>query len=128
MTEVDVSSRSVQLCMAGTTAEFERRLDDARRLYREAWDAAIDDYDAAVASHYVGHLEPDPDEALRWHAIALERGLLDARADLLMGSLLVSLGGAYERVGRIEDAELYFAKAAERGVIHYRRSDASGSV
>jgi hypothetical protein len=50
-------------------------------------------YDAAMAAHYVVHLEPDPDEAMRWHVLALEHAQLDSRAAELMGSLLVGLGG-----------------------------------
>ena len=46
---MDTGSRTAQLCIAGTQAEYERRLDDARRLYREAWEAVTDDYDACYA-------------------------------------------------------------------------------
>src|SRR5512143_2956472 len=70
---MDTNSRTTQLCIAGTQAEYARRLDDARRLYREAWDAAADDYDACVAAHYVAHLEQDPAQALRWNLEALSR-------------------------------------------------------
>lgn len=117
---MDTSSRTAQLCIAGTQAEFERRIEDARRLFGEAWDAAADDYDAAMAAHYVAHLEPDPHEALRWHTIALERAELDERAEEFMGSLLVSLGGAYEAVGDPAKADHYFELAARRGVRHFK--------
>jgi hypothetical protein len=117
---MDVDSRTAQLCIAGTQAEFARDLEAAKRLFSEAWAAAVDDYDAALAAHYVAHLEPDPHEALRWNLIALEKARLDPRADSFMGSLLVSLGGAYEAVGQAAEAERYFALASERGVEHYR--------
>lgn len=117
---VDLSSRTVQLCIEGTQAEFERRLDDARRLFLEAWDARIDDYDAAVAAHYVGHLETDPPEALRWHTLALDHARRDDSGNELLGSLLVSLGGAHEAVGDIAAAERYYRLASEQGVEHFR--------
>lgn len=115
---MDVSTPTVQLCMAGSRAEFERRIEDARRLYAEAWELAADHFDAAVAAHYIAHLEPDPAEALRWHRVALEHAELDERADEFMGSLLVSLGGAHEALGEHESAAHYFGLAAERGVHH----------
>jgi thioredoxin-like negative regulator of GroEL len=117
---MELDSRTAQLCIEGTRAEFERRIDDAREIFRQAWDAAADDYDAAIAAHYVAHLEPDPQMALHWNLVALERGQLDGRAAEFMGSLLVSVGGAYESLGQLEEAERYFALGAEHGVDHFR--------
>lgn len=117
---METQSPTARLCLAGTTAEFERRLDDARALYAQAWDAAADDLDRAVAAHYIGHLETDPDSALRWHLTALESAQKDQRGLELMGSLLVCVGGAYEALGHVDEAESYFALAAEHGVNHQR--------
>lgn len=119
---MDTSSRAAQLCIDGTQAEFLRRISDARRLYMEAWEAAEDCYEAAIAAHYVAHLEPDPVEALGWHLIALERARCDARTEEFMGSLLVSLGGAYEAVGDVAQAERFYRLAAEKGVDHLRET------
>lgn len=117
---MDVSSKTAQLCMAGTQAEFERRIEDARALYAEAWDAAVGDRDAAMAAHYIGHLEPEPREALRWHRIALEHAERDGDCEPFMGSLFVTLGGAYETLGQRAEAERYFARAAAVGIEHRR--------
>lgn len=117
---MELTSRTTQLCIEGTQAEFERRVDDARRLYREAWESAEDDHQAAMAAHYVAHLEPDHREALRWNLVALERGLLDERSLEFMGSLLVCVGGSYEALGESEKAAEYFARAAVHGVFHVR--------
>jgi hypothetical protein len=104
--------------MAGNRAEFERRLEDARALFSQAWDAATDDYEASMAAHYVAHLEPDPAAALEWDVEALRRARLDARAGEFLPSLYVSLGGSYERVGDIVEARRYFDLAAELGLVH----------
>jgi hypothetical protein len=117
---MDTRSRVAQLCIEGTRAEFHRRIGDARRLYLEAWDAAEDCYEATIAAHYVAHLESDPVEALRWHLIALECARCDARTEEFMGSLLVSLGGAFEAVGNVAQADRYYQLAAEKGVDHVR--------
>ena len=119
---MQLDSRTTKLCIAGTQAEFSRDIESARRLFSDAWDAAADDCDAAMAAHYVAHLAPDPHEALRWNLIALERGRLDPRAESFMGSLLVSLGGSYEALGQTSEAEHYFALASERGVAHHREA------
>lgn len=115
---VDVSSRTAQLCIAGTHAEFERRLDDARALYGQAWDAATNDYEASMAAHYVAHLEPDLAAALEWELEALRRARLDPRTDDFLPSLYLSLGGAYERLGDLDRACEFFDLAAQLGAVH----------
>ncbi|MCI0336594.1 MAG: hypothetical protein L0226_03385 [Acidobacteria bacterium] len=115
-------SRSVMLCIEGTQAEFERRLKDAQRLYIEAWDEAIDDYDACVAAHYIAHLEQDPRKALQWNLEAL------ARADAVGNecvkpfypSLYVNVGRSYELVGAEAEAQRYYDLAAQLGLVHQR--------
>jgi hypothetical protein len=117
---MDLSSPTARLCMAGTQAEFQRRVADARRLFSQAWDAAVDDYDRTMAAHYIAHLEPDPEQAHRWNLLALEHAHRDERTLGFMGSLLVSAGGTYESLGDVERAEQCFARAAELGVEHFR--------
>jgi lipopolysaccharide biosynthesis regulator YciM len=116
--ELDLSSRTAQLCMAGTQAEFDRRLDDARDLFSQAWDAATDDYEASMAAHYVAHLEPDEAAALEWDLEALRRARLDERTSEFLPSLYVSLGGSYERIGDAAHAREYFDLAAALGLVH----------
>ncbi|MBK7781552.1 MAG: hypothetical protein IPJ58_12455 [Ardenticatenia bacterium] len=114
---------TLPLTLAGIQAEFERRVDDARQLYAQAWDAAGDDYERCVAAHYVGHLEADPAAALRWHLAALDHAqLADAQlvADFLP-SLYVNLGQAYEVIGDAVLAERYYRLAAELGLLHQPR-------
>lgn len=116
---METSSRTAQLCIAGTQAEFERRIDDARRCYLEAWQAVFDDYDAAIAAHYIAHLESDPRTALPWHLRALEAAYRDDRTREFRASLHVSLGGCYETLG-MPEAERHFAMAAQLGIVHTR--------
>ncbi len=37
---MDLDNPVIQLCLAGTQAEFEGRLDAARAAYRQAWELA----------------------------------------------------------------------------------------
>jgi hypothetical protein len=121
--DVDLSRRSVALCADGTAAEFAGRLDDARRLFAEAWAAACDDYDRAVAAHYVAHLEHEPAAHLEWNQLALVHAERAERTDPalvapLYGSLYVSLGHAYEVVGNRIEADRHYALAAHHGITH----------
>ena len=114
---------TLPLTQAGIQAEFERRVDDARQLYAQAWDAAGDDYERCVAAHYVGHLEADPAAALRWHLVALDHArLVDAeRVAEFLPSLYVNLGQAYALTGDSALAEHYYQLAADLGLVHQPR-------
>lgn len=118
---VDLNRHSVALCAAGTQTEFERRLDEAMRLYRRAWDEASDDYERCVAAHYIAHLESDSREQLRWNLLALEHaGLAEPRlVEPFLGSLYVNLGHSYELNGDPALANRYYALAEQHGVTHH---------
>jgi hypothetical protein len=118
--EMDLSNPVIQLCMDGTRAEFEHRLEDARVLYQQAWDTRTDDYDACIAAHYVARFQDSAEESLRWNQIALEHAnaVNDERVKDFYPSLYLSLGRSYELVGNQEESQRYFGLAAELGVIH----------
>ncbi len=117
---MDLDNPVIKLCIAGTQAEFEHRLDDAQRLYREAWDTATDDYEACIAAHYVARHQATPQDTLHWNQIALDRAnAADAdRVGEFYPSLYLNLGRAYELLGDHAEAQHYYDRAAELGVIH----------
>ena len=49
---MDAENPVVKLCVEGMTAEGEGRMAEARALFRKAWDARSDEYEACVAAHY----------------------------------------------------------------------------
>ena len=110
----------IQLCMAGTRAEFEHRTEDARVLYQQAWEARTDDYDACVAAHYVARFQDSAEESLRWNQIALKHAnaVNDERVKDFYPSLYLNLGRSYELVGNPSEAQRYYNLAAELGVVH----------
>ncbi|MEZ4712714.1 MAG: hypothetical protein R3A44_36340 [Caldilineaceae bacterium] len=111
----------MKLCVAGAEAEFAGKIDEAKTLYRQAWDAATDDYEACMAAHYMARHQ-SPEEAFRWNQIALERAdrAPDARVQPFYGSLYVNMGHSYEQMGKQAAAAHYYALAATFGVVHQR--------
>ena len=67
---MDIDSPAAKLCIQGTQAEFKGHTDEASQLYRQAWQAAQDDYQACIAAHYMAHLAEDPNEIMRWNSEA----------------------------------------------------------
>ena len=117
---MDLTNPVIQLCMDGTRAEFEHRLEDARVLYQQAWDARTDDYEACIAAHYVARFQDSVEETLRWNQIALEHAdaVKDERVKDFYPSLYLSLGRSYELTGNPREAQRYYDLAAALGVVH----------
>ena len=115
---IDVNNPVVSLCIAGTHAEFERRLDDAQAFYQKAWAIAGNDYEACIAAHYVARFQKTPEEQLAWNLEALNRAnAADAgQVSSFYPSLYVNVGHCYELLSRFEEAEHYYALAAELGL------------
>ena len=117
---MDLSNPVIQLCMDGTRAEFEHRIEDARSLYQQAWEARTDDYDACIAAHYVARFQDSAEESLHWNQLALEHAnaVHDERVKDYYPSLYLNLGRSYELAGKQTEAQRYYDLAAELGGIH----------
>lgn len=113
---MDVNNPVVKLCAEGMRAEGEGRLEDARALFEQAWEASADDYDACVAAHYVARHQPTPEETLRWNQESLRRaeGVGDERVQGFYPSLYLNMGHSYEVLGDLAEARRYYDLASER--------------
>jgi len=106
--------------MEGTRAEFEKRINDARILYQQAWDVSTNDYEACIAAHYVTRFQESPEETLRWNQLALKYAdkVNDERVRDFYPSLYVNLGHSYEVLDNQVEARKYYDLAANLGIIH----------
>ncbi len=110
---MDPNNPVVRLCIEGTRAEYLGRKAEAAALYRQAWEAVQDDFEACIAAHYVARFETDPLEVLRWNLEALARAdaVGDARVNDFYPSLYLNLGHAYELLGNLGEARRYYQLA-----------------
>jgi hypothetical protein len=117
---MDTNNPVIQFCIQGTQAEFEHRLQDARRLYEQAWDSHADDYEACIAAHYVARFQETPQESLRWNQIALDHAdrVNDERVRDFYPSLYLSLGRSHEILGDHIEMQKYYDLAAQLGITH----------
>jgi hypothetical protein len=122
---VDLNSPVVQLCIAGTQAEYAGNREDAIRLYGQAWEAARDDYEACIAAHYVARFQANPEETLRWNREALDRaGAVEfERVKDFYPSLYLNMGHSYELLGDQAEARRYYDLAAGLGAVHSAHND-----
>ena len=117
---MDTDNPVIKLCIDGTRAEFEGRRGDARALFRQAWEAARDDYEACIAAHYVARCQDRPEDTLRWNECALRHALAvgDDRVLAFFPSLYLNMGQSHETLNHQAEARQYYALAAELGVTH----------
>ncbi|MFE2528395.1 hypothetical protein ACFXEL_29665 [Streptomyces sp. NPDC059382] len=106
----------VRLCAQGMTAEGEGRDSDAETLFRQAWEAATDDYEACVAAHYLARRQPTPEDTLHWNLACLAHAdrVGDERVRAFYPSLHGAIGRAHLDLGRPDEARPHFEAAAER--------------
>ena len=117
---MDLNNPVIKLCMEGTRAEFEHRVEDARILYQQAWEARKDSYDACIAAHYVARFQDSVEDSLHWNHLALKHAnaVNDESVKDFYPSLYLNLGRSYELVGNQNEAQKYYDLAAELGVVH----------
>ena len=117
---MDTNTPVIKLCIAGTRAEFLRQIDVARDFYRQAWDAAQDDYEACIAAHYLARHQEDSRQTLHWNQVALARAQAagDARVESFYPSLYLNLAASHETLGNQAEAQRYYQMAADMGFKH----------
>lgn len=117
---IDLNREAVQLCIAGTRAEFAGRLDKAYALYWKAWEISSDDYEACIAAHYVARSQKKPEAVLYWNQEALKHAdaVKDESIRAFYPSLYLNMGHAHELLGHIEEANRFYNLAAELGFTH----------
>jgi len=79
---------------------------EALDLFEQAWAIRTNDFDAAIAAHYVARHQPTDDARLHWNQVALEHAqrVTDGTATHLMASLHLNFGDSLRSVGRVTEA------------------------
>jgi tetratricopeptide (TPR) repeat protein len=113
---MNLNNPVIKLCLAGTQAELQGKIDEARSLYQNAWEAAQDDYDACIAAHYVARHQANDREKLYWNQVALDKAnaVTDGSVQEFYLSLFLNMGQSYERLGNGKEAKRYYDLAAVR--------------
>ena len=103
---IDPANPVVVLCALGMQAETERRIDEARALFQQAWDAQRSDYEASIAAHYLARHQVTLEDSLAWNQRALDHALaapIQAVSSFLP-SLYLNLGHSHEMLGQFDEA------------------------
>ena len=110
---IDPNNPVVALCAEGMALEGVPA--EARRRFEAAWAARIDDYEAAIAAHFLARHQPTPQATLHWNQLALRhaQAVTDSRTAGFMASLYLNLAAAHCNVGETEAAAEALRQAAD---------------
>ena len=109
---IDGDNDVARLCAEGMAIDGDAVAAGA--LFRQAWDARRDDYEASIAAHFLARHQPSLDDTLFWNRVAAEHAeaVTDERAKPLLASLYLNLADSYLALGHSAKAIL----VAEQGV------------
>ncbi len=110
---IDPDHPIVRLLADGVAAELQGRSDEAAELYGRAWASRTDDYDAAMAAHYLARVQDTAAERFRWNQEAIDRAQAvgDDRTRPFLPSLYLNLGRSHEDLGQLDEARAAYALA-----------------
>ena len=110
---IDPTNPVVALCIQGMAVEGTPA--DARPLFERAWAARRDDYDSAIAAHFLARHQSTAQDTLHWNALAARHAELvpDGRAAGFLASLYLNVADAHENLGEHGPATAALREAAE---------------
>ncbi|MEO7213681.1 hypothetical protein [Mucilaginibacter sp.] len=114
----DPENKVVRLCAKGMQAEAEGKIEEAGNCFKQAWEAATNNFEKFTAAHYCARNQPDPQVNLQWNLDALK--YVDAiESDELKThypSLYLNIGKSYETLNDLPSAGKYYQLASESAV------------
>jgi len=112
--EIDPNNPIVKLCAEGIGVELAGKSAEAAEIYRRAWAARTNDFEACVAAHYVARVQRTPQEALRWNEKALRHAEASSPEQVknFYPSLYLNLGKSHEDTGNREEARKFYELAS----------------
>lgn len=117
---MEIDNPVVKLCIAGTQAEFQHKVEEAKAFYEQAWQIQTNDYEACIAAHYMARFQEDAGVEFGWNQKALDYALsceLD-RVSPFLPSLYLNLGKSYEKLGDMVSAQMHYNHASQLGLTH----------
>ena len=113
---MDKNNPIIRLVNKGTELEKEKRVDDAQKLFVQAWNEATNDWEKCIAAHFVARHQTSPEESLKWNMESLTQAN-NVHEPIIRGyypSLYLAVGTSYEKIGNVIEAKRYYQLAFER--------------
>lgn len=94
----DTNNNIVKLCAEGMMLEGEGKPQEAHKLFQQAWQQSISNYEKCIAAHYVARHQHSVADKLKWDKTALDMALQVTEIDIkeMLPSLYLNIGKCYE--------------------------------
>ncbi|HET7818377.1 MAG TPA: NAD(+)--rifampin ADP-ribosyltransferase [Bacteroidia bacterium] len=105
--EFDPNNNVVKLCLRGMDMEGRDNPEEASRLFLQAWNEAINDFEKFIAAHYVARHQKNIPDKLKWIETALQFALKinDNTVKGAFPSLYSNLAKCYEDLNDLGNAK-----------------------
>src|SRR3954468_196233 len=97
----------VKLCLRGIEFEEKGELEEANKVFLQAWDEATNDFEKFLAAYYIARRQPNASDRLKWFQTALQLAL-KINDDSVKGaftSLHVNIAKCYEDLNDPDNAK-----------------------
>src|SRR5437868_5023559 len=105
--EFNPNNNIIKLCLQGMEMEEKDKPEEASRLFFQAWDDAINDFEKFIAAYYVARHQKSASDKLRWLETALQFAL-NLNNDAVkpaFTNLYASIAKCYEELKDLNNAE-----------------------
>jgi tetratricopeptide (TPR) repeat protein len=112
--EFSPSNDIVKLCLQGMGMEDKGELQQANKLFLEAWNKATYDFEKFLAAYYLARHQNNLSDQLKWLEIALELALKmnDKAVKSAFPLLYLSIGKCYEDLKDLDQANKFYQLAS----------------
>jgi tetratricopeptide (TPR) repeat protein len=104
--EFSVGNKVINLCVQGMDMEGKGEVNEAKRLFLQAWNESTNDFEKFMAAYYVARHQENLADKLRWQETALRLALAvnDESVEAALPALYANIAKCYEELKDAESA------------------------
>ncbi|MDW0111159.1 NAD(+)--rifampin ADP-ribosyltransferase [Sporosarcina aquimarina] len=103
----DPNNIVIKRCMSGMSMEDSGNVEDATKVFHQAWREAKDDYDKFIAAYHLARIQKNTPDKLKWMEISLQSALNidDDNVKSAYPTLYLNIAECYEKLCDSENAQ-----------------------
>ena len=111
--EFNPNNNVIKLCIEGMDMEGKSKLEEASKLFFQAWNEATNDFEKFIAAYYVARHQKNASDKLKWLETALQFALKinDDSVTSAFPSLYSNIAKCYEDLNDLDNAKKNFELA-----------------
>ncbi len=104
--QLDPNNPIIKLCAQGMNLEGEGKMDEALKLFEQAWNEAATDFEKFTSAHYMARHQKTVSDKLKWDQIALNLALKtnDENLKATYPSLYLNIAKCFEDLKDFDNA------------------------